>query len=81
MSEINHQCHLTRSSSNYSIASILNLSQTSPNIQTIHENNKQKGTAPLSKDLTSFQSNDNSKKKENVNGKVWSSIITQLELS
>jgi hypothetical protein len=79
MSEINHQRQVTGSSSNYSIASILNLSQTSSNIQTIQENSlKQKVTTPPSKDLTSFQTNDTSKKKENMNGKAWSSIITQL---
>lgn len=84
MTEINHQHQVTGSSSNYSIASILNLSQTSPNIQTINEHNalKQKGTtAPPVKDLTSFQSNDTSKKKENASGKAWPSIITQFQLS
>ena len=84
MTEINHQRQVNGSSSNYSIASILNLSQTSPNVQSINENNalKQKGTAaPSIKDLTSFQSNDTSKKKENPSGKAWPSIITQFQLS
>jgi hypothetical protein len=77
---MDHQRGVNGTSSNYSIASILNLSQTSPNI---HENNgiKQKGKPAPCKDLTPFESNDTLKKKENINGKAWSTIITQLQLS
>ena len=83
MSEMNLQRQDNGSSSNYSIASILNLNQTSPNRQAIHENNslKQKGTATPGNDLTVFQSNDTLKRKEHINGKAWSTIITQLQLS
>lgn len=82
MSENNHQRQA--SSSNYSIASILNLSQISQNIPSINEHNslksgfQQKGVVNPSKDVPSFQGSDTSKKKENANGKAWSSIITQL---